>query len=53
VALAGVKEHALVDSGATGYFIDKKFVEKHGLRTTKLLFPLKIWNVDNTENVAG
>jgi hypothetical protein len=53
VTLAGVKEHALVDSGATGYFIDKKFVEKHGLRTTKLLFPLKIRNVDNTENIAG
>jgi hypothetical protein len=53
VALAGAKEHTLVDSGATGYFIDKRFIEKLGLKTTKLLFPLKIRNIDNTETSLG
>jgi hypothetical protein len=53
VVIARVKAHALVDSGATGYFIDKAFVEKHGLKTKKLLFPIKIRNVDNTEIIAG
>lgn len=45
--------HALVDSGASGYFIDHDFVIAQGLTTTKLLLPLTVKNVDNSENLAG
>jgi hypothetical protein len=38
ITLARVNELALIDSGVTGYFIDKKFVKKNGLKTTRLLF---------------
>ena len=32
----GVMVKALLDSGATGIFVDKKFVEEHGFRLEKL-----------------
>ena len=32
----GVTVKALLDSGATGIFVDKKFVEEHGFRLEKL-----------------
>ena len=32
----GVTVKALLDSGATGIFMDKKFVEEHGFRLEKL-----------------
>src|ERR1700688_2593169 len=49
----GKTEHALIDSGATGCFIDRNYVEKNKLQTTLLAKPLRVRNVDNTENVAG
>jgi hypothetical protein len=52
VVIARAKTHALVDSGATGYFIDKEFIKKHGLKTKRLLFPITVRNVDDTENIA-
>jgi len=44
---------ALLDSGATGLFIDKKFVKEHGLRTHKLDIPIKVFNADGTQNLSG
>ena len=44
---------ALLDSGATGLFIDKKFVEEHGLRTHKLNIPIRVFNADGTQNLGG
>ena len=32
----GVTARALLDSGATGMFVDKKFVEEHGFKLEKL-----------------
>ena len=43
----------LLDSGATGMFIDKKIAKKHGFKMKKLERPLKVKNVDGTENSRG
>ena len=46
----GVTVSALLDSGATGLFMDKKFVEKSRFRLEKLERPVKVMNVDGTHN---
>jgi len=49
----GVTVKALLDSGAMGMFMNRKFVEKHGFRMEKLDRPSKVTNVDGTDNVGG
>ena len=49
----GVIVKALLDSGATGMFVDRKFVEKHGFKMEKLDRPSKVTNVDGTDNMGG
>jgi len=49
----GVMVKALLDSGATGIFVDKKFVEEHGFRLEKLDQPVEVKNVDGTSNSGG
>ena len=49
----GIKAHALIDSGATGYFIDQNFTKENQLKMEKLYRPIQIRNVDGTENIAG
>jgi len=49
----GVSVKALLDSGATGMFADKKFVEKNGFKLEKLKRPVRIRNVDGTGNSGG
>jgi Retroviral aspartyl protease len=44
---------ALVDSGATGQFIDAGFVHRHQLSTRPLSRPIPVYNVDGTPNEAG
>jgi len=44
---------ALLDSGATGIFMDKKFVEEHSFRLEKLDRPVEVKNVDGTSNSGG
>src|SRR5262249_51523654 len=44
---------ALLDSGATGLFIDRDFVWTQGLTTRPLTHPIPVWNVDGTMNAAG
>jgi len=46
----GVSVKALLDSGATRMFADKKFVEKNSFKLEKLDRPVKIKNVEGTEN---
>jgi len=46
----GVLVKALLDSGATGMFADRAFVEKHSFKKEKLERPIKIRNVDGTSN---
>jgi len=44
---------ALLDSGATGMFMDRKMVAKHGFRLQKLKRPVTIRNIDRTNNSIG
>ena len=41
---------ALLDSGATGLFANRKFVEKHGFKMQKLDRPVNVRNVDGIKN---
>ena len=49
----GVTVKALLDSGATGMFADRKFVEKNGFKLERLERAVRIKNVDGTENSGG
>src|SRR6266702_1125871 len=44
---------ALVDSGATDCFMSENFVRRMKLVKRPLQRPRKIWNIDNTANLAG
>jgi len=44
---------AMVDTGATGDFIDQDFVIREKLPTRKLSQPIPVYNVDGTLNEAG
>ena len=44
---------ALLDSGATGMFIDQVYVKKSGFTTRTLSNPIPVHNVDGTPNEAG
>jgi len=44
---------ALVDSGATGLFIDREYVKSNQVPTTKLPQPIPVFNVDGTANTEG
>ena len=46
-----VETLGLIDSGAGG--IDQKFTKKSGFKTLKLEEPLRVLNVDGTENKKG
>jgi len=46
----GVTVKALLDSGATGIFIDKDFAEEQGLKLVKLDKPVEVKNIDGTDN---
>jgi len=46
----GVTVKALLDSGATRMFIDKRMVAKHGFKLQKLERPIMVRNVDGTNN---
>ncbi len=50
-AMADIK--ALVDSGATDCFMSESFVRRMKLGKQPLQKPRKIWNIDNTANLAG
>jgi len=41
---------ALLNSGTTGMFIDREMTKKHSFKMMKLERPLKVKNVDGTEN---
>ena len=46
-------ENGLLDCGASGLFIDTKFVEENKLTTRQLPRPVPVFNVDGTPNEAG
>lgn len=44
---------AMVDSGASTLFINERFVSEHNIRTRKYLRPIRLLNIDGTENDSG
>jgi len=44
---------ALLDSNAMGMFMDREMAKRHGFKMTKLERPLKVKNMDRTENSRG
>jgi len=46
----GVSVRALLDSGATGLFMNKKLAEKQGFKLERLIKPIKVKNVDGNDN---
>src|SRR5258708_7037663 len=52
-SLASISTSALLDSGATGMFINWSFVQKHQLETTPLPQPILVHNVDGSLNENG
>jgi len=49
----GVTVKALLDSGTMRMFMDREIAKKHGFKITKLERPLKVKNIDRTENSRG
>jgi len=49
----GVAVKALLDSGATGLFMNATFAKEKGFKMEKLKKPLLVRNVDGTINVGG
>jgi len=49
----GVMIKALLDSGATGMFMDKQMAARHGFKLQKLERPIAVRNVDGTNNSGG
>ena len=47
-----IKEHALLDSGATGSFLDRSFVLSQNWNMRSVGNPVKVLNVDGSENAA-
>ena len=48
-----IEVEALLDSGATGVFLDKEFVRKNNINTNLLPRPIPVYNVDGTLNQSG
>jgi predicted aspartyl protease len=57
ITLAGLNQRitvaAMIDSGASTLFINRKLVEKHNIRTCCLDQPITLLNIDGTPNRAG
>ena len=49
----GIIVKALLDSGATGMFMDRKMAAKYGFRLQKLERLIMVRNIDGTNNSAG
>ena len=57
ITLCGVRRRkeviAMVDSGASTLFIHRRFVQENKIQTRKLREPIRVYNIDGTENKAG
>src|SRR5258705_11466311 len=51
--LASISMSVLLDSGATGMFINWSFMQKHQLETTLLPQPILVHNVNSSPNENG
>src|SRR5258708_2402336 len=52
-SLHSVSTSTLLDSGATGMFVNRAFAQKHKLETHPLPNPVPVHNVDGTPNENG
>ena len=52
-SLTSISMSVLLDSGATGMFINQSFVQKHQLETTPLSQPVLVHNIDGSLNENG
>ena len=57
VTLSGVRKSreiaAMIDSGASTLFINKRFVQENKIRTRRLKNPIPVYNIDGTLNRLG
>ena len=53
VHLGGEKTRAMLDSGATGLFVNRKYAAKRNLPMFPLHDQLPLYNIDGTSNKAG
>jgi len=49
----GMSIRVLLDSGATGLFMSKKLAERQGFKLEKLNKPIKVRNMDGSNNKGG
>ena len=49
----GVSVKVLLDSGAIGLFMSKRLAERQGFKLEKLNKPIKVRNVDGSDNKGG
>jgi len=49
----GIMVKALLDSGTTGMFMDRKIAAKHGFKLQNLERPVMVRNVNGTNNSTG
>ena len=49
----GIMIKVLLDSSATGMFIDRQVSARHGFKLQKLERPIAVRNVDGTNNSRG
>jgi hypothetical protein len=47
------KLNALIDSGATGLYVDHKWLEEKKIHSTPLEFPFHVYNADGSSNSNG
>src|SRR5258705_3698629 len=52
-SLCSISTSALLDSGATGMFVNRAFAQKHKLETSPLPNPVPVHNIDGTPNENG
>ena len=52
-ALKTAKENILLDSGATGNFMDQRMINRLGFKPLRLPTPKRMINVDGTDNHKG
>ena len=57
ITISGVRRSkevaAMVDSGASTLFINKRFVNENKVRTRRLKQPIPVYNIDGTLNRSG
>src|SRR5258708_6111477 len=52
-SLHSISTSALLNSGATGMFVNRAFAQKHKLETHPLPNPVPVHNIDGTPNENG